>query len=382
MTSKQRFLVAMRNGKPDRVPCAPDISNYIPCKHTGLPFWEIYFDEVLPLWEAYVAVALRYGIDMWVAASAGIPLTYAKQDFDVNVRCSYDSARDAMLRTTEYKTPEGMLEHQEICYRNEPPMHVKRLLGDPEREWDAFRYLIREPDGIDLVKFGKIRSACEQHGHAFGLTMGYPGFHMWEGSVEGSISTLSYLASDNPAFLDRWFEMDLAVGTKALELYLAEKPDYVLFGGSGTLTMSSPALVMKYAIPALKLWTSMARESGVATMLHSCGKSRLLVDLLVEHTCLDCINPLEMPPMGDVLLPEVKAAHGKNIALMGNLHTVDTMLYGSSEDVYRAAEKAIQAAALDGGFIMSTGDQCPLDTPDENLHAMVQAAKDFGTYQP
>lgn len=36
-------------GIPDRVPCTPDISNYIPCKRTGLPFWEIYFEDHVPL---------------------------------------------------------------------------------------------------------------------------------------------------------------------------------------------------------------------------------------------------------------------------------------------------------------------------------------------
>lgn len=43
MTPKQRFLTAMQAcGVPDRVPCTPDISNYIPCQRTGRPFWEIY----------------------------------------------------------------------------------------------------------------------------------------------------------------------------------------------------------------------------------------------------------------------------------------------------------------------------------------------------
>ena len=54
------------------------------------------------------------------------------------------------------------------------------------------------------------------------------------------------------------------------------------------------------------------------TVLHSCGRSRFLVDLFSEETDLDCINPLEMPPMGDCLLAEVKAARGSDLSLMGN----------------------------------------------------------------
>jgi hypothetical protein len=33
-----------------------------------------------------------------------------------------------------------------------------------------------------------------------------------------------------------------------------------------------------------------------------------------------------------------------------------------------------------GRFILSTGDQCGRDTPDENLHALVETARTYGRY--
>ena len=79
-------------------------------------------------------------------------------------------------------------------------------------------------------------------------------------------------------------------------------------------------------------------------------------------------------------MAEVKKARGHQISLMGNLHTTDVMLRGTPADVKRAARKAIEDAGAGGGFILSTGDQCPRDTPDENLFALVEAAEEFGTY--
>ena len=35
----------------------------------------------------------------------------------------------------------------------------------------------------------------------------------------------------------------------------------------------------------------------------------------------------------------------------------------------------IQAAGGEGGFVLSTGDQCGRDTPDENIFEMVRVAK-------
>ena len=66
--------------------------------------------------------------------------------------------------------------------------------------------------------------------------------------------------------------------------------------------------------------------------------------------------------------------------LKGNLHTTDVMLRGSPEDVARASREAIDAAARGGRFILSTGDQCGRDTPDENLRAMVETARTYGRY--
>jgi len=54
--------------------------------------------------------------------------------------------------------------------------------------------------------------------------------------------------------------------------------------------------------------SAMAKAAEVPTMLHSCGKSRALVDMLCEDTDVNCINPLEIAPMGDVDLAEVKQA--------------------------------------------------------------------------
>ena len=84
--------------------------------------------------------------------------------------------------------------------------------------------------------------------------------------------------------------------------------------------------------------------------------------------------------MGDIDLAEVKRAHGRRLAFMGNLHTTDVMLRGSAQDVQREALKAMLAAGEGGGFILSTGDQCGRETPDENIFALVRTAQEYGVY--
>jgi len=46
--------------------------------------------------------------------------------------------------------------------------------------------------------------------------------------------------------------------------------------------------------------------------------------------------------------------------------------------VVAAIRKAFDDAARGGRFILSTGDQCGRDTPDENIRAMIETAHTYG----
>ena len=53
--------------------------------------------------------------------------------------------------------------------------------------------------------------------------------------------------------------------------------------------------------------------------------------------------PLEIAPMGDCDLAEIKLSFGRRLALMGNIHTTAVMLMGTPEDVEREAKKCMCA---------------------------------------
>ncbi|NLT41841.1 MAG: hypothetical protein GXX93_04140 [Anaerolineae bacterium] len=215
---------------------------------------------------------------------------------------------------------------------------------------------------------------------AFGVGIGYPGFQSWYGLFKGGLSDLAYWYYDKHDLVEALRQLHDRQCEVQMEMALQEKPDFILLGGSGTITLQSPTIAREISLPTIRKLTAMAKRAGVPTMLHSCGKERDLVRWCAEETDLDCINPLEIAPMGDCDLAGLKRDHGGRIALMGNLHTTEVMLRGSVEDVMQASRDAIEAAAVGGGFILSTGDQCGRDTPDENLRAMVRAVEQYGGY--
>lgn len=377
---RTRFLSAIANQQPDRVPAAPDISNYIPARRTGLPFWDIYYYGQVPLWRAYLDAMDYFGGEAWVASCCGAPLIPDQSRIEVSTTDHFDRANDAMIRRTTICTPSGTLTAEDTCFRFDPPSPTQKLIKDLERDFAAYKWTCRPALGINQEAMTEMREECHRRQQAFGVTIGYPGFHMWFVAVQGGLETLTYALTDCPAILDEWAELDLANQVRTMELVLECRPDYVLLGGSGTITMASPDLARRYAIPALSKLSQMARAAGLPVMLHSCGKSRTLVDLLVEHTAVTSVNPLEIAPMGDADLAEIKRAHGRHIGLMGNLHTTEVMLRGTPELVRRKSLEAMQAAGPRGGFVLSTGDQCGRETPEANLFALIETAREFGGY--
>jgi uroporphyrinogen decarboxylase len=191
-----------------------------------------------------------------------------------------------------------------------------------------------------------------------------------------------YAFADDPRpFYERREEMIERVERRlAVIAHMDVKPDFLLCGGSGSLVFQSPAIFRELALPVLQRVTRLAAEIGIPTHVHSCGPETALVRMAALETDLTVIDPLEIPPMGDCDLAALKHLYGDKIVLKGNLHTTEVMLRGSTEDVIAASRKAIDDGGAGGGFILSTGDQCGRDTPDENIAAMVHTARTYGRY--
>ncbi len=191
-----------------------------------------------------------------------------------------------------------------------------------------------------------------------------------------------YYYYDHPELHEKWAQNQVEEAEKRFHqiMQMEVKPDFLCVGGSGTLVFQTVDIFRQLAFPAVKRVIELASAVGMPTHVHSCGPEAELVKIFAKETDLTMIDPLEMPPMGDCDLAKIKALYGDKIILKGNLHTTDVMLNGTVDDVIQASKVAIDAAAENGRFILSTGDQCGRDTPFENLKAMVETARSYGRY--
>jgi uroporphyrinogen decarboxylase len=378
MTSRERLLSVLHGRMPDCVPCCPDISNMVPCRLTGKPFWDIYAYRNPPLWKAHID-ALKYfdidgGFEVYTFNPVD-PVTGAVDCSEERVVHRYDDGR---FITQRYDLESETWSETVTRYTsdNPPATNVRpATIGLPAipGDWEPLRGIKEWPVGLELWKM--VREEMGDQG-ILGLESGMTT------CLFGNPDDL-YQYMDEPDRVRRRVSamIERVEQRMALLKELEPKPDFLLCGGSGSLVFTSPDIVRELVLPVLKKTTAMARALGIPTHVHSCGPEKELVAMAAEETDLTIIDPLEVPPMGDCDLVELKKKYGSKIVLKGNLHTTEVMLRGSAEDVAAASRKAIDDAGAGGGFILSTGDQCGRDTPDENLRAMVETARTYGRYE-
>jgi uroporphyrinogen decarboxylase len=130
----------------------------------------------------------------------------------------------------------------------------------------------------------------------------------------------------------------------------------------------SPKMFEEFALPYLKEVMSVVRKAGSVPSLHVCGMTGPILRNLVETGT----RIVELDHLVD--LKKAKEAIGKDVCIQGNIDPVSILLRGKPEDVEKHALECISEAGQSGGFILSSGCEVPLETPLENIRAMVTAS--------
>lgn len=376
MTSRERMRTALSGGIPDRVPAAPDISNMVPCRLTGRPFWDIYFYQNPSLVWAYIDAVNYYGMDGWLIDGG---VTFSLQS-EVSVETAVLShTPEALVARNCYHTPDGDLTETVYYAAGNPPSYTEKLIKDLRADFKKVRHLFSGVKSYDASALADIRRIYGDAGLNSAMVVP-PGFQTFLHYFDANLEGCTYAYYDEKELFCELSELHAKQELQKLDILLDVGYDAIMIGASGSVTLQSPALWDELTLPFVQKATHLCRQAGAVSGMHSCGIQQHLIRRCVEQTELDYVNPLEMPPMGDCVLSDIKNKYGKKIALMGNLHTTNTMLYGTADTVYLESLKCIRDAGENGGFVLSTGDQCGRDTPDENIFAMLRAAREFGTY--
>ncbi len=107
-------------------------------------------------------------------------------------------------------------------------------------------------------------------------------------------------------------------------------------------------------------------------ILHVCGNTTRLVPSMIETGA----QALSLDSMVD--FPSLVRTLPEDVLLIGNLDTVEVMLQMTPNQVYRTTRNLVEAMAPFPNFVLSSACDLPLETPLENIHAMMDAGRGVG----
>lgn len=150
--------------------------------------------------------------------------------------------------------------------------------------------------------------------------------------------------------------------------------------GAQQAMMLSPKQWRELAKPRFEsMFNAFRKENDeLFIKLHSCGDySPILPDEIELGVDL---SGLMQPTGGLKDQVAIKQKYGKDIALIGGLDVQRLLPRGQVEEVRAAVLKVMQNLAVGGGYIFSPSHYILADVPIQNIYALLEAQREFGTY--
>lgn len=338
MTSLERMTAYNKGERVDRLPCNPNIGNgaarIIGCKVSE------FKDNGKLLAEAHIRAyrkfnydGVRVSTDLYVQAEAmGAKVRYPPDDTaDLEAPAIRDIADiDKLHPANPYK--DGRF-----------PIHL-----------EAAKILINEV-GTEV--------SCS-------------------GGVVGPFTTASFLIGvenmtrlllKNPEAVHRLCEVSLETNIRYADAFMEIGLTPTIAEPLSSCTVISPKHFKEYSFPYLKRLIGHICSRGKAVTLHICGKTDKIWEAMAEAGA-DCLSIDDVASLYDC-----KKKVGDRVRIMGNVDPSGIMYAGTPKNVRDATLKCVrQAYDNPKGYIICSGCSLPIDTPLENIQAMMDTAREIG----
>jgi hypothetical protein len=376
ITPKQRMLNAYRGIPSDRVAVAPEFWYYYPAKVLGVDMIE--FARKVPFHQALKTTFEKFGCEGWGIVGVNVP------NPAVEGRSSehWLDADTLEIRSTT-RTPHGAFTSANRLSREEPGWATERPVKDVARDLPAYECATLEGNPEDMDLSGAVR-AWNEVGESYLLEvwLGVPFFDYYAGGREGGFEAGVYdvMTPELEPVLERLRQRYTEHLVRKARV-LCERTPFESFciGCSWSCnSLIGPMLWRQWDKPVIQAVCDEVHRHGRLLHIHFHGKCIETVADFAELG-IDCVCPFERPPGGDVVgldgLKQVERLLRGHTSMNGNVHTVETLIRGTPADARREVREILDAFAGNPRVIVGTGDQVGRETPEENLHAMIEAAK-------
>ncbi len=236
----------------------------------------------------------------------------------------------------------------------------------------------------DDFDYGQLRGWASGH-EGYAIYLGDPGLGDIINStamLRGMEQVLVDLATDDPTglrLIDRKLDLQMEVLRRSLEA-AGERVDFVWMGedlGTQVAPLISLELYRKYLRPRHQRIIDLARSFGKPVMVHTCGASSWVYEDFIEMgvKAVDTLQP-EAAGMAPATL---KQRFGGRLMMHGCISTAGPVANGTPADVQRDVRQTIDIMAPGGGYCFAPTHQLQDNSPLENVLAMYEAGRKYGS---
>jgi len=362
VTPKLRTQLAMRGGKPDRVPVVPQICAPHAIRVAGLPYKETIVDYLRHPEKYDLLVpdcAARYGVDGFRVFLGKLPQTI---EWEGDNAYGVDANTGRRTGTVDFQGGGGIL----------PLESSRRQMTDADIEAVS---VVPAGECIHGDALRPHKKAVDAYGREY-FVIGAPGQFTIETlfPFQGMEQTLMDIV-ERPDFIIRWGRRQLEASTQRAIAMARLGVDAFYIGETFGQFMSTEQF-RTLCLPLFRQFVETLRPYGPLIYLHMCGRVTHLLELMVQ-TGVDCIEPLD--EVGGTAVAEVVERIGSKVALMGGVSTL-LLARGSVEGVRQDCRRCVGIAGKYGRYVLAACDMLPTETDPEKVHVMCEVAATAGRY--
>ncbi len=380
MTSRERLTAAIRREEPDRVPVRfafsllnADAALKAMCAR--YPDQKALYEKIIP-----AAAEITDSIGSWPMEKytgffyTAHPDVHYREYTRPSNHEGYEeyvselTVERKKLEGIELRSPAGL-----------PPYRVRHMVTTPEDAEVFLSIPYKQPEPDVEGYFELDRQAGDRGIVMVGMVNTIYVLHEMMGS-----ETMALWSMDHRDILVEMLEM---VNARQLDMikYCASRGAASFYGWVGPEICLPPLLSPKdfsdFAAEYDRRLINLIHEAGGLVWVHSHGKMKPVIEKFVEMG-VDCLNPVEPPPLGDITLKEAKTIAGKKMCLDGNIQPQE-FLELTREQMRTRVHEAIRDGGKGGGFILSPCSSMiePMNEHvADNIMEYLDAAQRFGKY--
>ena len=142
--------------------------------------------------------------------------------------------------------------------------------------------------------------------------------------------------------------------------------------------MISLDLFRRHIRPRHQLFVDLAKQWGIPVMMHSCGSSSWAFEDFIEMG-IGVVDTLQ-PEAANMAPAYLKKRFGERLAFHGMISTAGPLAYGSVAEVVDNVRQTLATMMPGGGYMLAPTHQIQSNSPTENVVAMYETARQYGTY--